>query len=115
MSLWEQWVKNRRRLSEADDSSAAADKFKFNAVDDDMGVDYERTQTELFQAVFSKYPEETMEFLQGIANRGDEEVSVLMNKLNKQHMPSSSRVKHPREKEEFVPSSADVGQADVSQ
>lgn len=110
MSMWQQWVKKRRfaeNFGGVDDSSA---KFKFNTEDDDFADDYEHIQSELFKTVMTKYPDETMAFLNGIADRGDEEIASLLKKVRRDRGPSMAKEpSHPSDKDEVVPSSADTG------
>jgi hypothetical protein len=110
MSAWRQFVKKRRVLEGLSDDGDPVSKFKFNSSDDDFGEDYEKTQTELFKVILNKYPEETLDFFNTIANRGDEEVGALLKQMgnNRGHrLPQEP--KHPTDGHEVVPSSADRG------
>ncbi len=107
-----QWLR-RRRLREglADGGgNPAEDGFKFNQDDDDVGDDYEHIQRELFKTIYSKYPDETMQFLNGIAQRGDEEVAALVRRLRKDKRPVQFKEpQHSTDGDEVVPSHADMG------
>lgn len=108
MSLWQKYTKTRAIREGLGDSPV--DKFKFNSDDDGFAEDHEKLQQELFKAVISKYPEETMDFFNTIANRGDEEVAGLMKKMSKEkgfRLPKEPQ--HPTDGHEFVPSTADIG------
>ena len=106
MSLFQKWLRVR------EDMDSAADQFKFDS-EDDFADDYEHVQQELFKAVMSKYPQETMQFLDGVAQRGDSEIAELLNKLNREKGPSSSRPpQHRHDPDEVVPAVADRGHSD---
>lgn len=110
MSVWKQWIKRRRMAEEFGDESDPGSKFQFNRDDDDFAEDYEKVQTELFKAVMAKYPEETMGFLNHVADRGDEEIANLLRKLQKERGPSMAKEPHhPKDRDEIMPSSADTG------
>jgi hypothetical protein len=85
------------------------DDFKFNSGEEDFADDYENIKQELFDAVLSKYPEETMQFLNGIAERGDEEIASLLSKLQQEEPNELKEPKHPTDVDEIVPSGADTG------
>jgi hypothetical protein len=112
MSLFQQWLKKRNLIE-----SGLEDKFQFSDKDlensDDMGAtdyadDHDHIRDELFKVVMSKYPTETIEFLNGIAQRGDEEVSLLLSKVQK-NTPHNQDIRHPRERDEVKPPTADTG------
>lgn len=111
MSEWQKYLEKRAYLEGLGDTGGGSpvDRFKFNTDDEDMAEDHEHVQQELFKVVIGKYPEETMDFLNTIANRGDEEVASLLRRVRKD---KSSRLprepKHPSDGDEFVPSSADI-------
>lgn len=111
MSVWQDFIKNRRVRESFEDGSDPVSKFKFNTDDEDYSEDYEKVQQELFKTIMSKYPEECLDFLNTIANRGDQEVSNLLRKMKKEK--SSNRLpkepQHPTDGHEFVPSMADTG------
>lgn len=94
-------------------SSDPERSFKFNSNDADLGVDYDNVKRELFDVVWSKYTDETTQFLNGIAQRGDQEVAALLRKLEKDVMPSQQkRPRHPAQDDELKPPEADTGSAD---
>jgi hypothetical protein len=111
MSVWKQFLKNRHVRESLEDGSDPTARFKFNSEDDDYAEDYERVQQELFKIVLSKYPNECLDFLNMIANRGDEEISGLLRKMKKEK--SSGRLpkepQHPTDGDEVVRAAADVG------
>ena len=111
MSEWEQWFNKRKLKEEMEGGSNPADNFNFSNTNDDVDTDdYEKTQQELFKVVFSKYPTETLQFMDGIAQRGDEEVNGLLSKIKKDHEPASEKpVRHPSDGDEVVPPNADTG------
>ena len=110
MSVWKQWVKKKLIEQEFGDDSDPGSKFKFDQQDDDFADDYDHVQSELFKTVLSKYPEETMAFLNNIADRGDEEIGELLRKMQKEKGPSQAKEpSHPSEKDEVMPASADTG------
>jgi hypothetical protein len=110
MSLWNQYLRKRGVSEALDDESNPVDKFKFNTDDEDYAEDYEKVQTELFKVVFAKYPTETVDFLNTIAGRGDEEVTNLLRKMRKDKGTKlPRRPEHPTDGHEFVPSTADRG------
>lgn len=109
MSIYQQWLKKRMVREGLGDSGEPVDGFKYNAGDEDRGEDYERTQHELFKAVMSKYPEETMQFLNGIAQRGDQEIAELLRKLGSDKPVQMKEPRHSSEEDEVVPSGADTG------
>ena len=105
---------NERGLREdIEDIQNPSDRFKLNS-DEDMGSDYDHTLTELIKAVMNKYEQETMQFLQGIADRGDQEIADLMQKLGKEQKPSDIEgPRHPTDYDnEVVPPMADTGYSD---
>lgn len=112
MSHWKEFMR-RRQLSEGLASGVSpVDKFRFNTddADDDVAQDHEKLQHELFKVVMSKYPNETMDFLNTIANRGDEEVSSLLRKVRRDKGPKLPKEpQHPTDGDEVVPSMADRG------
>ena len=50
-----------------------------------------------------------MQFVNGIAQRGDEEVAALLSKLKREKKPQFSEPRHPTDGDEVVPSGADSG------
>lgn len=109
MSMWNQWKRKRDINEGLGDGANPVDNFKFNDGGDDYAADYEQIQKELFSIVLSKYPEETMQFLDGIAQRGDEEVLSLLRKLQQESPSNDSEGNRPRNPPEVVPSAADSG------
>lgn len=93
-----------------DDGSNPVDKFRFNTGEEDYAEDYEKVQQELFKVVLSKYPNETLDFLNTIAQRGDEEITNLLRKMRKDKgMRLPREPQHPTDGDEVVPSMADRG------
>lgn len=107
MGQFDRWLQRRLR----EDSKRPADKFSFSNDADGVGGDHDQIKGELFRLVFSKYPTETMQFLEGIAQRGDEEVNALIKKLNQGKGPTEFKQPQSfRDKDEVVPPMADTGQ-----
>jgi len=112
MTTFLKWVEKMRFSEDIEDSQNPSDRFKLNN-GDDLGNDYDHTLQELMKIVMSKYERETMQFLDGIAQRGDREISNLLRKLGKETQPSSMREpEHPTQGDEVVPSNADVGSSE---
>lgn len=111
MSIWKDYLRKRQLLEGLADGGDPVAKFKFNGEDDeDYAEDYEKIQQELFKVVMSKYPNETVDFLNTLASRGDEEVSSLLRKMKKDKGTKLPREpQHPTDGHEVVPSSADSG------
>ncbi len=110
MSQFKEWIKNRRLKEDLEDGQDPVSNFKFNADDHDYADDQDQTESELFKVVLRKYPEETMDFLHTIAQRGDEEISSLLRKLDKGQGPRLSKEpRHPSDDNEVVPFEADTG------
>ncbi len=111
MSIWKEYLRKRNIAEGISDGDDPVAKFKFNSEDEDYAEDYEHVQQELFKVVLSKYPNETLDFLNTIANRGDSEISNLLRKMKKEK--SSNRLprdpQHPTDGHEVVPASADTG------
>lgn len=105
MTMFQTWLKRRIHEEFGMDDPAA----NFKSGDDDFGDDHEHLQQELFKAVMSKYPDDLMQFLNGIAQRGDEEIAALLRKVQKNQPNQMSEPRHPSEDDEVVPSSADMG------
>lgn len=110
MSMFSDWMR-RKKLSEGlGNAGDPDDGFDLNSDDsNDFAVDHEHVKKELFNVVMSKYPDETMQFLDGIAQRGDEEVSSLLGKLRRDKKSTSTQPRHPFDGDEVVPSAADSG------
>jgi len=104
MKTFEKWLE-RKRLSEEFDTPD--DGFKINN-GQDSGTDYDHTLQELMKVVMSKYEQETLQFLQRIADRGDEEIINLVAKLKHEERPVSHQ-KPSHSNDEVVPSFADTG------
>ena len=112
MKTFEDYQRERTLKEDMDDIQNPADRFKLNS-EDEMGSDYDRTLTELIKAVMNKYEQETMQFLVGIANRGDQEISDLVQKISKdQKSLNFKEPEHPTDYDnEVVPPIADTGQS----
>lgn len=109
MSTWNKWKRNRYLKEDGNEPSNPVDNFKFNRNDNDYADDYQHLQQELFTTVYSKYPEECMQFLNGIAQRGDEEILMLLRKLQKDVPTGSPKGNEPRNPPEVVPPESDTG------
>ena len=108
-TMFQEWLQKRNFREEFGMGSEPVDQFKFNADDNDYADDHGHIQKELFQVVMSKYPEESLQFLNGIAARGDEEIAALLRKLQKDGPSQMKEPSHPTEGDEVVPSGADSG------
>jgi hypothetical protein len=113
MSMFNDWKRKRDLQEGMGEGGDPIDGFKFNTDDRDYAEDHDHIQQELFKTVMSKYPEETMQFLDGIAQRGDEEIAALLRKLQREESPDFKEPQHPTSGDEVVPSSADTGHSDV--
>lgn len=111
MSMFKEYARKRRLREGLADDADPTSGFKFNnSGDEDVADDHEHTQQELFKVIMTKYPEETNAFLNGIAQRGDEEVAALLRKVGKNKGFSMNREpQHPTDGDEVVPSNADTG------
>ena len=107
--MFREWLRRRRLQEGLADTVNPSDAFKLDNEDADFAADHEHLQKELFKTIMSKYPDETMQFLNGIAQRGDQEVASLLGKLRRDKKPQFSEPKHPSEGDEVVPSGADRG------
>jgi hypothetical protein len=113
---WDQWL--RRKLTEGFDSiQSPEDKFRFNREsEEELGKDYEKIRNELFSNVMDKFPDETRQFLDGIRQRGDNEINQLIRELDGLKNPPNpdfEKPRHPTEGDnDVVPSSADSGHSD---
>jgi len=114
MRTFAAYAQERGLREDIDDIQNPADGFKLNR-DEDMGQDYDHTLTELIKAVMTKYEQETMQFLHGIADRGDQEVADLLRKLDKEHKPSElEEPRHPTDIDnEVIPPIADTGHSET--
>lgn len=108
MSIFQQWLQQRKLKEGLGDDSDPVGNFKFSD-SDDYADDYENIQRELFKAVMSKYPDESLEFFNGIAQRGDEEIAMLLSKLQQDQPDQMREPQHPTDGDEVVPSNADTG------
>jgi hypothetical protein len=104
--MFHKWLE--KRWSEEFGSDGPIANFQ-SSNDDDFADDHEHLQQELFKCVMSKYPDDTLEFLNGIAQRGDEEVASLLRKFQKNKPNQMAEPRHPSDNDEVVPSSADMG------
>src|SRR3990170_5199924 len=112
MKTFVKWVQHKKLIEDIEDIQNPSDRFKLNN-SDDLGSDYDHTLQELMKVVMSKYERETMQFLQGLSQRGDEEITNLMGRLGKEAKPvDMKRPQHPTEGDEVVPPNADVGHSD---
>jgi len=112
MSMWTKWKKRRDLTEGLGEGGSPVDSFKFNTGGDGHAEDYEHIQHELFSIVMSKYPDETMQFLDGIAQRGDEEVLNLLRKLQQEPSMGDEDGNTPRNPPEVVPPASDTGHSD---
>lgn len=106
MSLFKQWKKMRDIRETEDDPSS---DFRFNSDGTDYAVDNDAIQEEIFRIAMSKYPNETGEFLGGLAQK-DQEIAGLLSKLSRE--PNrTEKPEHPYDddKDELVPPNADRG------
>jgi len=109
MSMFKDWMRRRNLREGLADSGEPMDGFKLNSDDNDFAADHEHIQKELFKTILTKYPDETMQFLNGIAQRGDEEVANLLSKMRREKKTQFKEPKHPTDGDEVVPSGADSG------
>ena len=107
--MFREWMRRKELREGLGDSGEPMDGFKLNADDNDFAGDHEHLQKELFKVILNKYPDETMQFLNGIAQRGDEEVANLLSKLRREKKDSFNEPQHSTDGHEVVPSSADSG------
>ena len=104
--MFKKWLRYREGLG---DTGEPMDGFKLGADDNDFAGDHEHIQKELFKVIMSKYPDEAMQFLNGIAQRGDQEVASLLSKLKREKKSQFKEPQHPTDGHEVVPSGADSG------
>lgn len=110
MNIYEKWLVKRRLREENGFEKEAAAQFLSNQEDEVISDDQEKIRQELFTLVCNKYPGETMQFLDGMAQRGDEEINNLMSKIRGGNLSSKVKEpKHPSEKPVVVPPLADSG------
>lgn len=111
MSMFADWLEKKRLRESLEDGDDPVSNFRFNNDDDDFSDDQDQVQAELFKTVLRKYPEETMDFLHTIAQRGDTEISALLNKIDKGRGPRLNKEpRHPSDYDEVMPPIADTGQ-----
>ena len=109
--MFREWLERRKLREGLGDSGVEVDTNKLGLSDtSDFAEDHDRLQTKLFKTIMSKYPDETMQFLNGIAQRGDEEVASLLSKLRREKKPMFNEPKHQSDGDEVVPANADTGQ-----
>lgn len=108
MSLYKRWLANKGLLEDMGDGFDPSAPAKFG-LGDDLGVDHDQAQTELMKLLMSKYADDTVRFVSGIAQR-DQEVATLLKQISGGsggvRVP---KAKHPHEEDEVVPASADTG------
>jgi hypothetical protein len=104
MSVFGRWLE-RRRLEEG--LADAGDPFSSGGNDPDFAQDQDQLKAELFKTVYTKYPDETMQFLNGIAQRGDEEIASLLSKIRREGKSQFKEPSHPTDGHEVVPPGAD--------
>lgn len=114
MGYFDEWLRGRGIKEGFDDIGSPVDNFRFNSDDENEEEnhvdDQEKVKRELFEVVYSKYPTETLQFLDGIAQRGDEEVNALLSKLKANSPNNFKEPRHPSDTDEVVPPEADTGQ-----
>lgn len=112
MTMFKSWL-NKRIQEEfgMEDPNFKSDSDISSSDDEDRasGTDYEELQQDLFKTVMRKYPDEAMQFLQGIAQRGDQEITSILRRMKKDKPQQMSEPRHPSDTDEVVPSSADMG------
>lgn len=109
MSMFKSWLERRRLREGLGDAGEPVDGMQLGGDSNDFAMDHEHLQRELFKTVLSKYPDETMQFLNGIAQRGDGEIASLLSKMKREKKSSFSEPRHPTDGDEVVPSNADSG------
>jgi len=112
MSNWQRWSKQRDVSEGLGEGGDPVSDFKFDTFGDETADDYDHVQQELWKAVMSKYPDEAMQFLDGIAQRGDEEIAALLRKLQQDKPTQMKEPEHPTDGDEVVPPGADTGYSD---
>lgn len=115
MSMFQDWLKKKGYKEGLADGGNPVEKFNFNMDNDhDFAEDQDRTEVELFKTIIRKYPEETMDFFQTMARRGDAEIANLLKKLDRNSIPKlSKKPQHSFNNDEVVPSSADSGYSNM--
>lgn len=110
MSIFREWLKKRGLKEGLDNNQDPVADFKFNSPDKDYAEDHDRLEMELFKTVWRKYPEETMDFLSSLSQKGDNELNALLRKVDKNQKPRLSREpQHPKDGEEVRIPVADGG------
>ena len=115
MNTFSDWLKKRRLIEDNNDLNNPTQNFNFNRSDLDYADDHDKVEVELLKTVLAKYPEETIDFLTTIAQKGDNEVRSLLNKIDKSSVKLGKKPAHPSDKEEIVPPLADAGYSDTNQ
>jgi hypothetical protein len=110
MLRFQQWLLNKRVKEE----NNIINKFNINPDNKDFAEDQEQVEKQLLKIVLRKYPEETMDFLSTIAQRGDSEVASLLRKVDRSEPRSSIEPQHPDENDAVVIPAADAGFSDSS-
>lgn len=111
MGYFTEWLDKKCISEEIEDIGSPADAYRFNSEEDGMVAnDHDQIKSELFRLVYDKYTAETMQFLDGIAQRGDEEVNNLLKKLKANSPSDFKEPRHPSDSDEVVPPEADTGQ-----
>jgi hypothetical protein len=104
------WLNNKRLKENMNDEENFVDKYKFNDQDADYADDHDKVKKDLFDVAIKKYPEETLDFFHTLAQRGDNEIVVMLRKIDKNHfLRLGKKPEHPEEKEEVKPPEADSG------
>lgn len=114
MGYFDEWLREKGIKESFEDMGSPVDNFRFNS-DSESGEentvdDHEKVKSELFEVVYSKYPTETLQFLDGLAQRGDEEVNALLSKLKAQSPNNFKEPRDPENQDEVVPPESDTGQ-----
>lgn len=115
MNTFSDWLKKRRLIEDNTDFKDPVSNFNFNEPELDYADDQGKVEVELFQTVMRKYPEETMDFLSSLAQKGDNEVGTLLRKLDREGPKLGKKPEHPSDKQEVVPPLADMAHNDTNQ
>jgi hypothetical protein len=109
MSIFKKWLKKKDYIEGLADGGYPIEKFNYNDKDYDFAKDNDKNIMDLFKSILEKYPEETFDFFDEIAERGDSEINNLLKNIDKKQtrFPKSSR--NISNDDEIVPSSADSG------
>lgn len=109
MSNWKRWSQQRELREGLGEGGDPVSDFKFSSGVEDSVDDYDHVQNELWKAVMSKYTDEAMQFLEGIAQRGDQEIAALLRKLQQDQPTQMKEPEHPTDGDEVVPPGSDTG------